>query len=433
MEDMLSIKMDFFFRLIREFLIRDTWQTLQSCDVLLIRHDNDCGYIFQEKAYAQFIDSFGELCTKKTLKVQSIAIPLSVLNGTKTYFSAKSFNQRYIIINLIYFFLRLIYQEDISIQWKKNRLDSFWCEILKKALPKVIVGIQPDPFICHAGKKMNIPVFDLQHGVIADDHQWYGFDHRISTPVRDLPDGFLCWDEQSVKVISKWAHKKGVIVKKIGNPWFHRFIIVDQEDLLVQKELRNEDIGDTSKPSILVTLRWGKTHNNASQAVSGVTIDVLETVIHETIDKYNWIIRLHPVQLRSQYLKKIIDYMEDKYGLDNAQRWLISSFKPLPIILKQTDIHLTEYSSVIIEASWMGIPSGLLSDEFNQGGSYENIYTHERSLGIASVLPHDPEIIKQWIEDTLTKGRAKPTMDTTGEELDAFVNEIVERCKNRNK
>ena len=49
---------------------KDTWQNLKHCDVFLVRHDNDCGYTFHNQAYAQLIDSFGELSLKRVLLLE---------------------------------------------------------------------------------------------------------------------------------------------------------------------------------------------------------------------------------------------------------------------------------------------------------------------------------------------------------------------------
>ena len=47
--------------------------------------------------------------------------------------------------------------------------------------------------------------------------------------------------------------------------------------------------------------------------------------------------------------------------------------------------------------------------------------------GMAEVLPQNPEIIKQWIIETLAKGRGQSTLEDSGQNLDAFIDEIVRK------
>ncbi len=46
---------------------------------------------------------------------------------------------------------------------------------------------------------------------------------------------------------------------------------------------------------------------------------------------------------------------------------------------------------------------------------------------MAEVVPQNPEIIKQWITDTLAKGRGQSTLKDTGQNIDAFIDEIAGR------
>ena len=322
-------------QLLRGALTRDTWHTLSPCDVLLVRHDNNCGYTFQGKAYAHLIDSFGELCTKRRLKVQTVAKLYSVLVGTRAYHSPVSYTQADIVIGLFRRVIQVISGADIAAQWAKSRRSALWCAILGRAKPKIVVGIQPDEYLCRAGKKMGIPVYDLQHGVIADEHPWYGEKYRMSTPTEDLPDGFLCWDEQSVATIAKWAGKKDIRVIKVGNPWFLRFIQDDPDDDLVHEAVAQWKTHNGAQPSILVSLQWGMLQSEISS--NGIIVDALEKVILGTADKYNWILRLHPVQLRSEEREMVLKYLTDTFGAEKAQKWLKSSQDPLPIVLRQAD------------------------------------------------------------------------------------------------
>jgi len=412
--------------LLRGIITRDTWHTLSPCDVLLVRHDNDCGYTYHGKAYAHLIDSFSDLCTNRSLKVRTVATPLSVLVGSRAYNSPVSYNQAYIIIGLIQRGLQIIKGKDFAVKWAESRRVALWCDIIGKARPKIVVGIMPDEYLCRAGKKMGIPIYDLQHGVIADEHYWYGENYRMSIPAEDLPDGFLCWDEQSVATISKWASKEGIHVIKIGNPWFLRFFQDDPSDNLVREAIAQVRKSEDSRQSILVTLQWGMLPPGIS--TNGIIVDALENVILETRNMYNWILRLHPVQIRGEEKEKVLNYLKDTFGREMAHEWLKSSQDPLPIVLRQADLHITYNSTTVIEAAWMGVRSALLDQEICNGGNNETYYTYERCIGMAEVLPHDSNIIKQWIADTLAKGHADSILKDSSKIIDSFIEKISHRA-----
>ena len=378
-------------------------------------------------AYAHLIDSFGDLCIKRTLKVQAFATPLSVLVGIQAHHSPVSYNQAHIITELFQQMIRLIKGADIAAEWAKSHRMAIWSNILDKTKPKIVVGVQPDEFLCRAGKKRGIPVYDLQHGVIADEHPWYGENYRTSIPTEDLPDGFLCWDEQSVATIARWADKKGIRVIRVGNPWFLRFLQDDPNDHLVYEAVTQWKTHNDARPSILVSLQWGMLRPEISS--NGIIVDALEKVILETTNKYNWILRIHPVQLRSEERRTVLKYLAETFGPEKAQGWLKSSQDPLPIVLHQADLHITYNSTIVIEAGWMGVRSVLLDQKIYNGGDSESYYTHERSIGMAKALPLNPDIIKNWIADILVKDRAEPTLKDTSLVLDAFIDEIVTRCR----
>jgi hypothetical protein len=421
----LKIQIKHYVGIISSLFQKDTWQQLKPCDVLLVRHDNDCGYTFHNKAYAHIIDSFGELCTKRGLTIGSVATPFSKLIGDKAYHSPVSYNQSFSILYIFGKVIQLIRRQNISSEWIGSRKLNLWCKILEKSSPKWVVGIQPDEFLCRAGKIKNIPIYDLQHGVISDENPWYGEIYRNTTSIKNLPDGFLCWDDQSVATILKWAHNKGIKVIKIGNPWFIRFFRIQPEDLLVNEALAEGQGIDDKRPCIIVSLQWGLAIEYPDRIFNGVMVDALEKVILGTEKNYNWILRLHPVQMRSTEREYVLNYLKITFGAKRIELWIKASELPLPVVLQKADLHITDSSTVVIEAAWLGIRNGLLSEQLGFGGKYHSYFSNERNYGIAEVIPQNPEIIKKWIIDTLAKGRGQSTLKESGQNLDNFIDEIA--------
>lgn len=402
----------------------DTWHSLQQCDVLLVRHDWDCGYNYQGKAYGHLIDTLGDMLIKRGLIVRSVARPFSKLVGVYANNSPISYNRSAFLIYLFGLFIRLSKGRETLSDWSKRSNIKLWGKILRNAKPCCVIGIMPDEALCQAGRLNNLMVYDLQHGVIADEHWYYGYKTRSDTNLEDLPTCFLCWDTASEMTLHKWTQNKGIAVKVVGNPWFSRFNNPQIEDMLVQEAMRLGQVFDNNKPTILFSLQWGMDKIYCEPGFNGVMVPTMENVILETKDKYNWLLRLHPVQLLGKENKSAISYLIATFGNMNGVDWEKCSQLPLPVILQQSDLHVTDTSTVTIEASWFGIRTGLLNQQIVNGGKYESYYINERDNGIAEVLPQNDDEIEKWIAEKLSEGRVKNDFYIKSKALSSFIKEI---------
>lgn len=411
-------RLDPYIKTILGLFHKDTWQELEECDVLFTRHYYELNYVFKEKAYGSLIDSMHDICRQKGIVAYTIDKPHSKNIGQKAYYPSFSFNRSYAIYTIIGKFIGIV-NKKFGRDWLISHKVQLWLEILLKAKPKVIIGLQPDEFLCQACFIHNIPVYDLQHGVILDQQSWYGSEFRKDTHKGELPSGFLCWDDQSVATIKKWADNKGIRALKIGNPWHIRYLKSVPDDILVSKAYKEAEIIHDTRPSILVSLQWGMSKHNPESTSNGVIADALEAAILDTIEDYNWILRLHQVQIQGIEKEYVMQYLTSTFGKEIAEYWLSSSRIPLPVILRNVKLHITHYSSVVKEAAWLGVRSGILKQ------TSSCFFSYELSLGIAEIIPVDPNQITKWIATTLHKGRGKPTLNITGNEIDEFFEEII--------
>ena len=422
-----------FANLLQAARLSDSWQTLEHCDVLLVRGDGDCGYTYHGKAYAHLIDSIGDLCVNRGLVTRSVATPYCKVRGIQAYNLPVSYNRSALFIALLRRSVRLVRGYANSLEWANERRAHHWGRILGKTKPRCVIGVQPDEGLCRAGKIKGVPVYDLQHGVINDQNLWYSEEHRVDTRVRDLPDGFLCWDEPSAATLRKWAPQKGIDVRVVGNPWFLRFLYAKPNDFLVQEVLNSSSIFSNNRPVILVSLQWGMDLFYKHAGFNRVMVDALEKAIIETADVYNWLLRLHPVQIRGAEKEIAHRYLINTFGHLDSVDWRICSELPLPVVLKQVNLHITDSSTVVVEAAWMGVYSALLNNNICPGGCIENIYSHERKFGLAEVLPQHTETIRQWIASTLIKGKTESNLKNTTKSLEKFIDDIVKNALNASK
>ncbi|MHC8396059.1 hypothetical protein ACYZT8_20825 [Pseudomonas sp. LB3P93] len=413
---MLFLKLQTF---ISAILTPSGWGKLRESEVLCIRHDANCGYGYKGKAYSPIIDTIVDICLLRNMSVQSIATPYSKLIGDQAYNSPAAFNRSFIIVALFGRVFARLFGDKKSAQWVASKRTNIWLKILRAVQPKLVIGIQPEPALCRACRIMAIPVYDYQHGVIDKNDLWYGELLAKSAAPGDLPHGFLCWDQASAKVLRAWAPDKGATVTVVGHPWFQRFSNAQAEDPFVETARQDHPrIFRDDKPVILVALQWGlHIHYYPEESFNKVMCNALESVIKSTSDKYNWLLRLHPVQLRGDEGAACEEYLSAQFS-GTAVEWHKASIMPLPLLLSQVDLHITDMSTVVIEASWFGIPSALLNPFLNKGGSIESLYEYERESGFASVLPQEVQPIIAWIEEKLHTGKIVPEIqigDTTAE------------------
>ncbi len=251
---------------------------------------------------------------------------------------------------------------------------------------------------------MGIPVYDIQHGVIAEDHWWYGKALRHAVPQSDLPTGILCWDRPSASVLEQWAPTRGVVVEVVGHPWFQRFRSPSSADDLVAEALQRGRVFNNGKPTVLVSLQWGlHIHYYQNTDFNKVMCKALEAAILCTQERYNWLLRLHPVQRRGAEGRYCEAYLQETFGSCAQVEWEQASSAPLPALLAQADLHITDMSTVVTEAAWLGVPSALLNPLLRKGGALESLYQHERQIGIASLVEQDAHAIESWMDEQLSE------------------------------
>jgi len=272
---------------------------------------------------------------------------------------------------------------------------------------------------------MSIPVFDLQHGAILDYSQYYSEKHQGQTDLMALPSGFLCWDEYNARILKDWVLSRGITVHVIGQLWFNRFIYRDIHDQLVHEAFnkftlpKKEDM-----PTILVSLQWGMHLYSYGHITNRVMPSALEKVIKDTSGNMRWLLRLHPIQLFGEEASICRRYLMDTFSNNENIMWEQVSHMPLPIVLSLSDLHLTFHSSIIIEATWMGLRTGLLNPELDPGGKVESYFAHERSLGMAEVVQLEPDSILSWIQTALSKGKFPKALQDYEQNLNDFLDYI---------
>jgi len=155
-----------------------------------------------------------------------------------------------------------------------------------------------------------------------------------------VPDYMWVWDKSDYDSMNNWA-KESWRPFVGGHPM--NLIWGDTNNKLTKfYQEKYADVCVKDKPVILFTLQWGMVYPKW-------IVDYINA--HE---EYCWIIRRHPIP--DKHIEKFISQIEKKDNVVINK----SDFFPLEILLVNAALHITMYSSVVIDAEAFLCPSVVL-------------------------------------------------------------------------
>jgi hypothetical protein len=383
-------------KILRDFFRHDK-VTLPKADILTFACDNDRYINYEGRMYSPLVNTIEDKLLRKGLTSISITRIASTLKGELAHGRVFSFEGEFSRAMIFKRLKGLIRSRNIyPFSWMEVKI---WEKILTNCGAKAVIAILPSRELCYVCRQRGIWVCDVQHGVIGNEHYWYGADFRASDPIKWLPNSFLVWDEGSHQVINRWAKGKDVDVEIIGNPWVDRFRYISESDELVANLRLKYKIGNNEKKTVLLSLSWG-VHGLENKFIH----PALEKFIQDTVHIYNWKIRLHPNQVKgfaSNEGREFVKYYDENwrsYGVE----WEETTSMPLPLLLLNTDYHVTWVSSVCMEASYFGVPTLVLCPKLLPGGDFESYYEYLVEKGYVEKLMPTYDNIKQWFDSRLS-------------------------------
>lgn len=210
--------------------------------------------------------------------------------------------------------------------------------------------------LCIACSLLEIKTIDIQHGVMSSVHPAYSRWNNVpSSGYEILPNTFWVWSESEAQVINEWAIRQETPHRAVtvGNQWL-KMQFTDEHPIINSKLINLLDtIINPNMNSVLLTL----------QPLGGLERSLPDYIIKEmqrTRYSWKWFIRLHPgMRLQVDIWKKFLElHCSDAcYELD------CSSSMPLHTLLRYMDLHVTQSSSVILDANLIGVPS-IITDKF---------------------------------------------------------------------
>jgi hypothetical protein len=382
-------------------VLRDCFRTdrvdVPKTKVVTLAHDNDRHLLYQGRYYSPLIDTIEDDLRSRGVNCLSVARIVSSIKGDIAYANVVSPEGA---------FARALITKRLKGIVIRNRYpysymeEAVWGNLLDETGARKVIGVLPSRELCVACRKRGVWVADVQHGVIAETHPWYGQRFRAQDSVEQLPHAFHLWDPGSKRVVERWAGPKGLATPVTGNRWVARFIQPAPDDQMVH------DLAERyarvlppapGKKTILIALSWGEFN-----IPNGYVADGLQAVIRKTADRYRWLIRLHPNQIKgfaSHEFPRFLKYFQE--NLEGCAEWDAPTRYPLPLVLQGVDLHISWMSSVCIEAAQMGIRSALLNPRLRDPGQIGDYYEYYRGVGMVDLVVETEDAIREWIDRNL--------------------------------
>lgn len=228
-------------------------------------------------------------------------------------------------------------------------ITSYFQKILHQIKPAVAMVVSYYGFAAMAFvmacQKNNVVVIDIQHGVQGPFHAAYGKWSKIPSEGYELlPNIFAVWSEFEKRVIDDWAITSNKHTSYIlGNIWNDMWRQAEPSPIVkgFNQQIRSIIGSAHHKAIALFTLQTG-IH----------TPDYLVNVIRNT-PYIQWWIRIHPCMLGEE--EKIYrEWMN--FQLKNIIIREATNI-PLPALLRQIIVHVTNSSSVVLDAAQFRVPS----------------------------------------------------------------------------
>lgn len=383
------------FKMISDVNFKDSLQMLDKCDVLFFCHDVDRGVYLDGKAYSPLLDSVREDFESRGLKCQTIARPWSVLVGNKGYSDPIAINLNFFLALLQNKLFRIFLKDRIN---SNNRfVIKLYERILKIASPRLIISIGACDSMCLASRNCKVFHVELLHGIGYTFLPWM-WDKKN---VLNLPQGILSLDEVSAKTFSP-LKKKGIDIKVIPHPFIKRFF--GELKNIHPEWILNAGCDVNKRKQILFSFSWGYAGDHgeyedlAGILTNGLFPDVLKDVVKATNNIVFWRFRFHPLQMKQERYRCLMDFMDEFVSDNDNSEWRVSSMMPFPAVSVLCDGNISMCSMSCYDAAYMGVSSLMLCPTLQAGGVFGNYFEDLVAQGYVTKKMASFEVIRDWVD-----------------------------------
>ena len=268
-----------------------------------------------------------------------------------------------------------------------SSLEKFWDRILDVIKPKFVFVVcyysLVNMALLSVCERKGIPTVDIQHGVQGHFHLAYGSWSRVpSYGYNVLPNYFLVWSEEEKNAIGDWSRKAGGQHRALvaGNLWLESWRDSNSpQRAWFEPFLQKYLVRPEGKVRILVTLQpicyppaW------------------FFAYLKKNSSRFDVWIRLHHTMIEKQ---RDVEKLIKLYELTDANLMEATEL-PLPGVLLLSDIHITLFSSVVIEAAQFHVPSIVMDpdhahyyDSYLADGKCYTAFSEEELDRVLAAIP----------------------------------------------
>ncbi|SFB47878.1 hypothetical protein SAMN05216312_109208 [Cohnella sp. OV330] len=212
-----------------------------------------------------------------------------------------------------------------------------------------------------AARELNIPSVEIQHGVLGEIiyKQWSNVPQK---GFNTMPFYYWCWSEEEAESVNLWAVETGIAKGIAGGNLWNELWKNDESEIVKSYDKQLTHMND-SRYHILLTLQplyglddW--TDNLPDWVLSAIA---------KSPDAWLWHVRYHP-QMLGRFHQEATEMNKKLEPLIKANKIEVekATAEPLMALLKKTDIHITAFSSSVVEAAEFGVPSIVLHPNANR-------------------------------------------------------------------
>lgn len=209
-----------------------------------------------------------------------------------------------------------------------------------------------------AARRVGIPSVDIQHGNQRDIyyHRW------SNTPENGyniLPNYFWCWNSDDASSINDWAvHTNAHKAINGGNPWIEFWKDINSPVVSEYNKRLEKEFGE--KVNLLITLQPLYGFLEWRENIPPWVIEAID----KSPENWKWHIRYHPQMLgkyrnEMENCEKKLAYFIDKGKVETKK----ATYEPLMAMLRGMTVHITAFSTSVIEAMHLQVPSITIHDQ----------------------------------------------------------------------
>ena len=319
--------------------------SIRSNNLILLEYDRS-KLIYDKKKYylknyhlsaisfVQKIHNFNDINLLSINRWNTVPVNISNLKNNK---ANKNFMRYFFNEIFLFIFSKYFLRSDFSVH--------IYMILLKRYKIKAVIGQMPSFKLIKACIQLDIPIYDLQHGVIAKHHPYYFPRNNNYRTIFRKNLNFIFTSRDALNQFKD----KSLLCRENLNTFYLK--INKSKDL----KKNNKDT-KLFKKNFLYTLQPSPKNLIHKRYLAS---------LKSCNNQIYTVFRLHPIQTYGIQKYWVIFKIKLILKLINYSNYSISLSDDLDNLLQNISIHLTYHSTVISDAFIFGIPSIYFSDQLN--------------------------------------------------------------------